>query len=90
MKWSDCKIIVHYCGIVVLIDSMPPGKQLDNKLARGLNINDPLYQMQRDAFTIGMEALTNFRKIGEGMYVCALFMYVPFHVYLICGTLFKR
>ena len=68
MEWSDCKIIVHYCGIVVLIDPMPPGKQLDDKLAKGLDINDPLYQMQRDAFTIHMESLTNFRVIGEGMH----------------------
>ena len=40
------------------------------------DINDPIYQMQREAFTIQKEALSDFTVIGKGVcvhvcvYVC--------------------
>lgn len=58
-----------YCVIYEYIDSRPHGKPLD-KLAEDQDINDPIYQMQRDAFTIQKEALTDFRVIGKGLSVC--------------------
>ncbi|XP_065907462.1 uncharacterized protein [Dysidea avara] len=45
--------------------SIPHHKPLDN-LAD--NIDDPIYQMQKDAFTISKESLSDFKKIGKGQY----------------------
>lgn len=39
--------------------SIPHNKPLDD-------IDDPIYQMQRDAFTISRESLSEFQKIGKG------------------------
>ena len=39
------------------------------------DVNDPIYQMQKEAFTIQKEALSNFRVIGKGVCV-TVFVYV--------------
>jgi len=53
----------QYKYICILLASIPHPKPLDN-LAD--NLNDPIYQMQKDAFTIGKESLSDFQNIGKG------------------------
>ena len=51
------------------IGSKPHSKRLD-KLAEDQDINDPIYKMQKEAFTIQKEALSDFRVIGKGVLCC--------------------
>ena len=53
------------------------------------DINDPIYQMQRDAFTIHKETLSDFKVIGKGLCVClsvchCVFVPVFLDVYMQC------
>ena len=58
------------CTCKHFLDSRPHGKPLDKLAEEVQDINDPIYQMQRDAFTIHKEALSDFKVIGKGMCVC--------------------
>ena len=77
-----CVSCIVYCDYyyTYCLASIPHHKPLDN-LAD--NIDDPIYQMQKDAFTISKESLSDFKKIGKGtmkaklllVNICACAMY---------------
>ena len=59
----------RYKVLFIILDSRTHGKQL-HQVAEVEDINDPLYQMQREAFTIQKEALSDFKVIGKDLRVC--------------------
>jgi len=66
--------------LVYALASVPQNKPLDNIAEE---ISGSINQMQKDAFTISRESLSDFKKIGNGMCIPVLLLWL-YILYLYC------